>query len=150
MPAAPVRARKRWWIAGSFWTPKRDEQLRRLRDDGLSAAKIAEKLGTTRSAVIGRLHRLTGALYTFPSYIRQAKEARARSAVRIKERARLQRAAIARMQQEVARGVERDQAIARARQGGATLRAIGDVFGITRERVRQIVVDRSTSGKRDS
>jgi DNA-directed RNA polymerase sigma subunit (sigma70/sigma32) len=40
---------------------------------------------------------------------------------------------------EIARGVERNQAIAKARKTGATLKAIGDAVGLTRQRVRQIL-----------
>jgi hypothetical protein len=61
--------RKMRRISGSFWTLERDERLRRLEAEGLSAAKIGEKLGTTRSAVLGRLHRLSGAALTYSSYI---------------------------------------------------------------------------------
>ncbi len=126
-------------IGGSFWTPERDERLRRLKAEGLSAREIAEKLGTNRIAVWGRLQRLSGAALTFPAYIRLEKEARARAAVRIKARARIASSAMAKMRQEIARGVDRNQAIAKARKAGATLQAIGDAVGISKERVRQIV-----------
>jgi hypothetical protein len=127
-------------ISGSFWTPERDERLRRLEAEGLSAAKIGEKLGTTRGAVLARLHRLSGAALTYPSYIRQEKEARARAAARMKERKRAESTVIPRMQQEIMRGVGRNRAIAKARKAGATLRAIGDAVGISKELVRQIVM----------
>jgi hypothetical protein len=130
--------RKMRRISGSFWTLERDERLRRLEAEGLSAAKIGEKLGTTRSAVLGRLHRLSGAALTYSSYIRQEKEARARAAARMKERKRVESTVIPRMQQEITRGVDRNRAIAKARKAGATLRAIGDAVGISKESVRQI------------
>ena len=131
--------RKMRRISGSFRTLERDERLRRLEAEGLSAAKIGEKLGTTRSAVLGRLHRLSGAALTYPSYIQQEKEARARAAARMKERKRAESTVIPRMQQEIMRGVDRNRAIAKARKAGATLRAIGDAVGISKEWVRQIV-----------
>jgi hypothetical protein len=134
------RMRKMRRISGSFWTPERDERLRYLEAEGFSAAKIAEKLGTSRGAVLGRLHRLSGATLTYPSYIRQEKEARARAAARTKERTRVESTVIRRLQQEIARGVGRDRAIARARKAGATLRAIGDAVGISKEWVRQIAM----------
>jgi hypothetical protein len=137
-------------ISGSPWTPRRDEQLQELQGEGLSAAKIAEQLGTTRDAVLGRLHRLSDASLTFPSYIRQEKEARARSAARQKKRERVASTVLLKMKQEIARGVDRDKAIVRARKGEATLQAIGDVLGLTRERVRQITTDQSSSGKKDN
>ena len=130
--------RKMRRISGSFWTLERDERLRRLQAEGLSAAKIGEKLGTTRGAVLGRLHRLSGAALTYSSYIRQEKEARARAAARMKERKRVESTVIPRMQQEITRGVDRNRAIAKARKAGATLRAIGDAVGISKESVRQI------------
>ena len=58
----------------------------------------------------------------------------------MKERKRAESTVIPRMQQEIARGVGRNRAIARARKAGATLRAIGDAVGISKEWVRQIVV----------
>ena len=57
----------------------------------------------------------------------------------MKERKRAESTVIPRMQQEIARGVERNQAIAKARKTGATLNAIGDAVGLTRQRVRQIL-----------
>jgi hypothetical protein len=45
------RKRKMRRIGGTFWTPDRDENLRRLEGEGLSAGKIAEKLGTTRGVL---------------------------------------------------------------------------------------------------
>lgn len=42
------------------WTEAKDEQILRLKQEGFSAAEIAEQLGdTTRNAVIGRWRRLT-------------------------------------------------------------------------------------------
>lgn len=40
------------------WTPARVEQLLALFREGLSCAIIGQRLGTTRNAVIGRLHRM--------------------------------------------------------------------------------------------
>ena len=139
--ATAVRKRKLRRIGGSFWTSERDEKLRRLEGEGLSAAKIAEKLGTTRDAVIGRLHRLSGVSLTYPSYIQQEKEACARSAARVKQRERVANTVIPKMKQEIARRVDRDEAIAKARKAGATLKAIGDALGLSRERVRQITAN---------
>jgi hypothetical protein len=68
------------YFAGSFWTPITDARLQQLEAQGLSAAKIADKLGTTRNSVIGRSQRLRGLSRTFPSYIREREEARAKTA----------------------------------------------------------------------
>jgi hypothetical protein len=50
------------WKNG-LWTPERDEELKRHEAAGLSAAKIAVLLHTTRSAVIGRSNRLRGTIF---------------------------------------------------------------------------------------
>jgi hypothetical protein len=131
--------RKMRYFAGSFWSPDTDTRLQRLEAEGLSAAKIAEKLGTTRNAVIGRSQRLRGLYRTFPFFLRREREARARSAARQKERQRKTDAVLAKFRQDLARGVARNVAMIQARKAGATLQAIGDVLGLTKERVRQIV-----------
>jgi len=56
------------------------------------------------------------------------------------ERKRVESAVIPRMQQEITRGVGRNRAIAKARNAGATLRAIGNAVGISKEWVRQIAM----------
>ena len=47
----------------SFWTAERDEELKRHEAAGLSAAKIAVLLGTTRGAILGRSNRLRGKVF---------------------------------------------------------------------------------------
>ena len=39
------------------WTPERVERLAQLFDEGLPTAEIGRRLGLTKNAVIGRLHR---------------------------------------------------------------------------------------------
>jgi GcrA cell cycle regulator len=129
------------YFGGSFWTPVTDTRLQQLEAEGLSAAKIAAKLGTTRGSVISRSQRLRGLHRTFPSFLQQEREARARSAARQKERKRKMDAVLSKLRQEIARGIARNEAIIRARKAGATLQAIGDVVGLTREWVRQISID---------
>jgi hypothetical protein len=123
------------YFSGSFWTPDTDARLQWLEAQGLSAAKIAAKLGVSRNSVIARSQRLRGLSRTFPSYLRGQEEARGRSAAR----KRKMDAALSKFRQEIARGVARDVAIAHARKAGATLQAIGEVLGVTRQRVRQIL-----------
>ena len=127
------------YFSGSFWTPKKDAQLQRLEAKGLSAAQIAEKLGTSRNSVSGRSQRLRGVNRRFPSFLRREREARARSAARQKERRRKTDAVLAKFRQDLARGVARYVATIQARKAGATLQAIGDVLGVTKERVRQLI-----------
>ena len=57
-------------------------------------------------------------------------------------------AALFGMQQEIARGVDRNRAITKARKAGATLKSIGD--GISKEWVRQIAESAAQTGGRRS
>jgi hypothetical protein len=127
--------RKMRYVSGSFWTPETDTRLQRLEREGLSAAKIADEFGVSRNSVIARSQRLRGLSRTFPSYLRQQEEAGAKTAAYERE----MDAVLAKLRQEIARGVARKQAIIHARKAGATLRAIGQVLGVTRQRVRQIL-----------
>lgn len=45
-------------MADSPWTPERDAQFRALWDAGLSGTEIGKRMGITKSAAIGRAHRL--------------------------------------------------------------------------------------------
>jgi hypothetical protein len=44
------------------WSPQALDELKSLVDAGLSAGQIAERIGISRSAVVGRIHRAKGAL----------------------------------------------------------------------------------------
>ncbi len=46
------------------WTDERVAELKRLRDEGCSAELIADRLGTTRNAVLGKAWRLRTGLTT--------------------------------------------------------------------------------------
>ena len=117
------------YFAGSFWTPKTDTQLQRLEAQGHCAAKIAAKLGVSRNLVISRSQRLRGLSTAFPSYVRQEMEARAKSAARRKERQRQMDAVLSKLGLDLSRGIPRNEAIIRARKGGATLRRLGRCLG---------------------
>jgi hypothetical protein len=147
-PTAPVRTWEPGRIAGSFWTPERDERLRRFESQGLSAAKIAGKLGTTRGAVISRSQALRGLRRLFPYYVRRLKQERAERAARSKERKRVADAVLWKMREEIARGTDRNTAIVRARDAGVTLHAIAELVGLTRERVRQIAASARKAERR--
>src|SRR5438105_2885929 len=125
-------------IRASFWTSERIRRLQALEAAGLSAREIAEKLGTTRKAVIGRSQRLRGLTYTFPSYIKKERGLRAATQTRRRERERRSRAAIAGMRSEISKGIPRDIAIAAAVMRGAKSQAIADEIGISKRRVYQI------------
>jgi DNA-directed RNA polymerase sigma subunit (sigma70/sigma32) len=91
---------------------------------------------------------LRGLRRSFPYYVRKLKQERAERAARSKERRRAADAVLSKMRQEIARGMDRNDAIVRARDGGVTLQAIGEVVGLTTERVRQIVKRLATGGSK--
>jgi hypothetical protein len=119
----------------SPWTPARDKRLLALQKSGHSAAEIAEKLGTSRSAVIGRSVRLRGIVYK--SSIRSWKKANAKRAAEAKERALVradrQRKAMRELAKAVKGGVAREKAMARAFKAGAYWWQIGEYFGISQQ-----------------
>jgi hypothetical protein len=120
----------------TFWTPRRDAKLREMWDTH-TAIDIAAELGTTRNAVIGRIHRIMG---TYKEKIaKQQAAARKAARKRRKSQEARQRAIVATMLKRIGAGSPRDKAIARARAEGGTLQSIGTATGLTRERVRQIV-----------
>jgi hypothetical protein len=124
----------------SFWTAEKDKHLRRLEAKGLTARQIAEELGTTRNAVIGRSARLRGVV--FPSEIRREKQEQVLRRERLQRRQQRNDAAVAVMRRAMAKGVDRDAAIVSAVQARATYHAIGDELGLSRQRVQQIVAAR--------
>lgn len=65
------------------WSPQALDTLRTLVDEGLSTGEIAARMGLSRSAVAGRIHRAKGALGTLrrkPGYQRPKTEAADKSA----------------------------------------------------------------------
>ena len=119
-----------------MWTDRLDAKLLKLKRDGLSFAEIGERLGVTRNSALGRFQRLNGRV--FPS---QAKRSRMRKeAAKLKKdtRARKDGEIIRKMKAAIAAGTDRTKAISQAFAAGAHRQAIGDAFGLSRERVYQI------------
>jgi len=127
-----------------YWTPKRDEELKRHKAAGLSASKIAILLNTTRNAILGRTNRLRNR----PSQAQIEQLKRKRTAV---EETRKKAAAEARattqahqnkilaaMRADLAAGVERNVVIKRAIRAGAKPVAVAEFFGLSHRRVYQI------------
>jgi hypothetical protein len=54
-------------LYGPFWTKERVNLLFDMADDGLKASEIARRLGTTKNAVIGKIHRVDGSLLNRPT-----------------------------------------------------------------------------------
>lgn len=119
----------------SAWTAARDKRLQALQAEGLSAAQIAKKLGTSRNAVIGRSRRLRGIVYQSDidswtrANARRSAEAHKRAAVRAEQ----QKKAIADMAKALAAGMLKPKAMLRAFRAGAYWRQIGEHFGISQQ-----------------
>jgi hypothetical protein len=119
-----------------MWSTVEDAELTRLWPSH-SASEIAAKLGKTRSAVIGRMHRINGT-YVGRSY-RYKTERSERAAERRRVAVKRETLAMATMEKNVARGTPRNRAIKLAFDGGARLKVIGAFFGITRQAVSVVV-----------
>jgi transposase-like protein len=125
-------------IATSFWTPEMDKRLLRLEAAGFPVVQIAERLGTTAGNVNQRAYLLRKvAAQSGPT---TEEIVRAKAARRRRELQRRENEALAEMRGALARGAARDRAIAEANKKGAGFRAIAKQFGVTRQRVHQIVL----------
>jgi hypothetical protein len=127
-------------MAGKFWTKARDKRLQRLEAAGLSAAQIAERIGATRNAVIGRSVRLRGLV--FQSQVLKARKRKAARDARNREQKQRADAVLSKLRRAMAHGTSREDAIAKAVKSGITYQAIGDELGVSRQRVHQIVCRR--------
>jgi hypothetical protein len=121
-----VLAAMRAEIKKGMWRDRAIYAARQL-DVGLSA--IGDALGLSRIQ-IWRILVLQGA---------PERELKERANKHRKERERIGRQAMDALRLAIARSVPRDQAMAEAYKAGLTLRAIGDMYGLTRERIRQII-----------
>jgi hypothetical protein len=124
-----VLAAMRAAIKKGMWRDRAIHEARRL---GVASSAIGDALGLSRIH-IWRILVLQGA---------PERELKERAKKHRKERERIVRRAMDALRLAIARGASRDQTMAEAYKAGLTLRAIGDVYGLTRERVRQIIAQR--------
>jgi hypothetical protein len=124
-------------MTATFWTAEKDKHLQRLEAAGLSAAQIADRIGTTRNAVIGRSARLRGLI--FPSQIQRQRSERALHAARLRQQKERTVVSLASMRRAIVKGTSRNVAIVLAVKAHVTYQAIAQELGLTRQRVQQIV-----------
>ena len=117
-----------------YWTPERDEELKRHKAAGLPTAEIAALLGTTRSAILGRSNRLRGKL--FESDVKR-NELRRKAAPGTRRKDREAKIFPA-LRADLAAGIDRDTVINRALDAGVRHSTIGDFFGLSPAQVYQI------------
>ncbi len=111
-------------------------QFRRIagrRKTGLSAAQMADRLGTTRNSVIGRSVRLRGLI--FPSQRQRQRSKRALHAARLRQQKERTAVSLASMRRAIVKGTPRNVAIALAVKAHITYQAIADELGLSRQRV---------------
>lgn len=137
----------------NFWTPERDEELKRFEAAGLSASQIAAVLQRTRSAVLGRSNRLRGKLFRSDVEKRQrersaAAERRAKKQAQspwllsigadLEAEKRETAALVDALRADLAAGIGRDEAIRRALRIGHKPAGIGAFFALSIAQVHQI------------
>lgn len=119
-----------------MWNDRLDARLLKLKREGLSFAEIGERMGVTRNAALGRFQRLNGVV--FPSTLERRQTRAAAARLKIDTRLRKEGEIIRKMKAAIAAGTDRAKAMSQARAAGASFRAIGEVFGVSRERAYQI------------
>jgi hypothetical protein len=125
-------------MKSTYWTPDRDEELRRHEAAGLSAAKIAALLHTTRSAVIGRSNRLRGNLFTSDLKRLKRRPHQGTFFAAMGATPHKYEVIFATLRDDLAAGVDRDVVVKRALGAGLRRTAVGEFFGLSIEEVFQI------------
>lgn len=125
-------------MSGSVWTKELDKRLVDAKAKGLSFAQVANKIGVSRNAALGRYARITGALY--PCFERRRQAALAVTRKQREEAEARHAIALQAFDRDLSSGKDRDAAIASAIARGCSRRALAERLEITRERIRQIIV----------
>ena len=122
----------------TYWTPDRDEELKRHEAAGLSNTRIAALLHTTRSAVIGRSNRLRGNL--FRSDVKRLKRHPQQGTffAAMETTSPKHEVIFAALRADLTAGVDRDVVVKRALGAGLKRATVGEFFGLSIEQVFQI------------
>jgi hypothetical protein len=121
-----------------YWTPDRDEELRRHEAAGLSTTKIAALLHTTRSAVIGRSNRLRGNLFRSDIVRLKRHPHQATFFAAMGANPHKRDDILEALRADLAAGVDGDVVVKRALGAGLRRAAVGEFFGLSIEQVFQI------------
>jgi len=119
-----------------MWNDRLDAKLRKLQKEGYSFAEIGERMGITRNAALGRFQRISGVV--FPSQLERRRNREAAAKLKLDTRLRKEGEAIRKMKAAIAGGTDKAKAMKQAYAAGASFRAIGEVYGVSRERAYQI------------
>jgi hypothetical protein len=122
----------------SFWTEASDAELLRLQGAGLSCSQIAKRMGAaSRNAVIARANRLRGV--KFPSDAIARKKEKLLALERRRKKANLENDVIAAAAKALRSGRARNSVIREMARAGLNGAAIGRYFGVTHQRIHQIL-----------
>ncbi len=119
------------------FTPREDRLILAMVKTGYTMREIAERIGKTKSQVIGRYHRLRSTVFPCDE-ARRDREIQERAERQVEQRRIANTTAIILREVRRGRGPHHRVAIKRARQNGATFALIGNILGLSPERVRQI------------
>jgi hypothetical protein len=122
----------------TFWTPDRDEELRRHESAGLSTARIAALLHTTRSAVIGRSNRLRGNLFKSDAKRLKQHPHQGTFFTTMGAAPHKHEVIFAALRADLAAGVDRDVVVKRALGAGLKRATVAEFFGLSVAQVFQI------------
>ena len=119
-----------------MWNDRLDAKLRKLQKEGYSFAEIGERMGITRNAALGRFQRISGVV--FPSKLERRRNREAGAKLKRETRLKKEGDAIKKMKAAIDGGTDKAKAMKQAYAAGASFRAIGEVYGVSRERAYQI------------
>ena len=119
-----------------MWNDQLDAKLLKLRQQGLSFGKVAERMGLSRNAVLGRAQRLAG--IKFPSQVARSEKRRRRNEARDRQAAAKAKVFSKKLKKDLASGVPRDVAVRAALHSGAAPKLVAGIIGVSSERVCQI------------
>ncbi|ABE63188.1 hypothetical protein Nham_2397 [Nitrobacter hamburgensis X14] len=124
------------------WAPSKDERLLAVKGDGASFQEACERLGVSRSAAIGRYHRIKGTV--FPSQAqrraRQAEETRRQRRIK-SEREKVHAAILDAMEEAINNGMKRNDAIVSAAKAKCPIGLVAKRLQLSRQRVDKILRD---------
>ena len=120
-----------------IWTDQLDAKLLKLRQQGLSFAEVAERMGLSRNTVLGRGQRLAGK--KFPSQVARSEKRRRRNEARDRKAAAKAKTFSSKLKKDLASGVPRDVAVRKALNSGAAPKLVAGIIGVSSQRVCQIM-----------
>src|SRR5882672_11416512 len=115
-----------------MWNDQIDAKLLKLRQQGLSFAEVAERMGLSRNTVLGRAQRLAGR--KFPSQIARSERRRRKNDAQARQASALAKVFSRKLKKDLAAGVPGDVAVRAAMDSGAPYQLVAEIIGVSRAR----------------